>query len=204
MACRDYEYEYENWLQRSNERLAALTLMLRELCAAVRQGGVEIPQHVLDWLVAATPERALSKELFDEAAQMLCLMCRTAEEHSLTLPATVRTWWSEHKMRDEQEELAKGLSPTPIYADFWQEHAAKRELLAEFPGVNHQDAVKALQATGFRVLHQGKHITMEKEGNRLLIARQDPVNSFAMAAIIRRAGLTDESFRELLQRNTTK
>jgi predicted RNA binding protein YcfA (HicA-like mRNA interferase family) len=28
------------------------------------------------------------------------------------------------------------------------------------PGVNHQDAVRALQKAGFRVVRQGKHIVM--------------------------------------------
>ena len=197
MACRDYEYDYENWLSRTQERLTALTSMARELRAAFAPRGLEVPRAVLEGLTASTSE-PLTKELFDGATQLLCLMCRTAEEHALALPASVQAWWAQHKVRDEHAELARGLSPTPIYSDFWQEHAAKRELLAEFPDVSHRDAVKALEAAGCRVVNQGRYIAMEKDGDRFLVPRHDPVNPFAMAAIVRRVGLTDGQFRELL------
>jgi predicted RNA binding protein YcfA (HicA-like mRNA interferase family) len=31
------------------------------------------------------------------------------------------------------------------------------------PGVNHQDAIRALQKAGFRIVRQGKHIVMTAE-----------------------------------------
>jgi predicted RNA binding protein YcfA (HicA-like mRNA interferase family) len=65
-------------------------------------------------------------------------------------------------------------------------------------GVNHQDAVRALQKVGFRVVRQGKHIVMS-EGIRIVtIPRHNPVNAFTMGGIVRDAGLSEEAFRDLL------
>ena len=65
-------------------------------------------------------------------------------------------------------------------------------------GVNHQDAVRALQKAGFRVLRQGKHIVMTDGIRIVTIPRHNPVNAFTMGGIVRDAGLTEEAFRELL------
>jgi len=66
------------------------------------------------------------------------------------------------------------------------------------PGVNHQDAVRALQKAGFRVARQGKHIVMTDDVRIVTIPRQNPVNAFTMGGIVRDAGLSDEDFRALL------
>jgi predicted RNA binding protein YcfA (HicA-like mRNA interferase family) len=66
------------------------------------------------------------------------------------------------------------------------------------PGVNHQDAVRALQKVGFRIVRQGKHIVMTDGVRILTIPRHNPVNAFTMGGIVRDAGLTEEAFRELL------
>ena len=47
--------------------------------------------------------------------------------------------------------------------------------MPRIPGVNHQDAVRALQKAGIRIARQGKHIV-----------------------IVRDAGLTEDEFRALL------
>ena len=65
-------------------------------------------------------------------------------------------------------------------------------------GVNHQDAVRALQKAGFRVLRQGKHIVMSDGIRILTIPRHNPVNALTMGGIVRDAGLSEEEFRELL------
>ena len=65
-------------------------------------------------------------------------------------------------------------------------------------GVNHQDAVRALQKVGFRVVRQGKHIVMSDGIRILTIPRHNPVNAFTMGGIIRDAGLTIEQFKKLL------
>jgi predicted RNA binding protein YcfA (HicA-like mRNA interferase family) len=66
------------------------------------------------------------------------------------------------------------------------------------PGVNHLDAVRALEKAGFSVARQGKHIVMT-DGRRILtIPRQNPVNANTMGGIVRDAGLTIDEFRKLL------
>ena len=53
--------------------------------------------------------------------------------------------------------------------------------MSRIPGVNHLDAVRALEKAGFRIARQGKHIVMT-DGTRILtIPRHNPVNAFTMA-----------------------
>jgi predicted RNA binding protein YcfA (HicA-like mRNA interferase family) len=66
------------------------------------------------------------------------------------------------------------------------------------PGVNHQDAVRALQKAGFRVVRQGKHIVMTDSVRIITIPRHNPVNAFTMGGIVRDAGLTEDEFRARL------
>jgi predicted RNA binding protein YcfA (HicA-like mRNA interferase family) len=70
--------------------------------------------------------------------------------------------------------------------------------LPKIAGVNHLDAVRALEKAGFRIVRQGKHIVMS-DGTRILtIPRHNPVNAFTMGGIARDAGFSPEQFRELL------
>jgi predicted RNA binding protein YcfA (HicA-like mRNA interferase family) len=48
------------------------------------------------------------------------------------------------------------------------------------PGVNHQDAVRALQKAGFRIVRQGKHIVMTDNVRIITIPRHNPVNAFTI------------------------
>jgi predicted RNA binding protein YcfA (HicA-like mRNA interferase family) len=66
------------------------------------------------------------------------------------------------------------------------------------PGVNHLDAVRALEKAGFRVVRQGKHVVMTDGVRILTIPRHNPVNAFTMGGIVRDAGLSVEDFRKLL------
>jgi predicted RNA binding protein YcfA (HicA-like mRNA interferase family) len=70
--------------------------------------------------------------------------------------------------------------------------------MPKLPGVNHLDAVRALEKRGFRVARQGKHIVMTDGVRILTIPRHNPVNAFTMAGIVRDAGLTIEEFKNLL------
>jgi len=70
--------------------------------------------------------------------------------------------------------------------------------LPKVPGVNHLDAVRALEKAGFRVARQGKHIVMTNGQRILTIPRHNPINAFTMGGLVRDAGLTVEQFRELL------
>jgi len=70
--------------------------------------------------------------------------------------------------------------------------------LPKIPGVNHLDAVRALQKAGFRLVRQGKHIVMSNGQRIVTIPRHNPVNAFTMGGIARDAGLSVEQFRALL------
>jgi len=70
--------------------------------------------------------------------------------------------------------------------------------MPKLPGVNHLDAVRALEKAGFRIARQGKHIVMTDGSRILTIPRNNPVNAFTMGGIVRDAGLTVEGFRKLL------
>jgi predicted RNA binding protein YcfA (HicA-like mRNA interferase family) len=68
----------------------------------------------------------------------------------------------------------------------------------KIPGVNHQDAVRALGKAGFRVVRQGKHTVMSDGVRILTIPRHNPVNAYTMGGIVRDAGLSSEEFLRLL------
>jgi predicted RNA binding protein YcfA (HicA-like mRNA interferase family) len=68
----------------------------------------------------------------------------------------------------------------------------------KIPGVNHLDAVRALEKAGFRIARQGEHIVMTDGARILTIPRHNPVNAFTMGGIVRDAGPTAEEFKKLL------
>ncbi len=70
--------------------------------------------------------------------------------------------------------------------------------MPKLPGINHLDAVRALEKAGFRILRQGKHIVMSDGIRILTIPRHNPVNAFTMGGIVQDAGLTIDEFRKLL------
>ena len=70
--------------------------------------------------------------------------------------------------------------------------------MPRLPGVNHLNAVRALEKVGFRVARQGKHIILTNGSSILTIPRHNPVNAITMGNIVRDAGLTNDEFRKLL------
>jgi predicted RNA binding protein YcfA (HicA-like mRNA interferase family) len=70
--------------------------------------------------------------------------------------------------------------------------------MGHIPGISHLRAVRALEKAGFRVVREGKHITMSDGSRFLTIPRANPVNAYTMAGIVKDAGLTAEAFLELL------
>jgi predicted RNA binding protein YcfA (HicA-like mRNA interferase family) len=70
--------------------------------------------------------------------------------------------------------------------------------MPKIPGVNHLQAVRALEKAGFEVVRQGKkHIVMSDGTRFLTIPRNNPINAFTMGGIVKDAGLTVEKFRKL-------
>jgi predicted RNA binding protein YcfA (HicA-like mRNA interferase family) len=70
--------------------------------------------------------------------------------------------------------------------------------MPKLPGINHLQAVKALEKVGFWIIRQGKHISMTNGTRIITIPRNNPINSFTMAGIVKDAGMTLEEFKELL------
>jgi predicted RNA binding protein YcfA (HicA-like mRNA interferase family) len=71
--------------------------------------------------------------------------------------------------------------------------------MPKLPGIHHhQRAVKAFEKAGFRVVREGKHISMVKGARIIIIPRNNPINAFTMAGIVKDAGLTIEEFKQLL------
>jgi len=70
--------------------------------------------------------------------------------------------------------------------------------MGKIPGVNHLDAVRALEKAGFWVVRQGKHVVMSDGSRIVTIPRHDPVNAYTMGGIVRDAGLTADAFKKLL------
>jgi predicted RNA binding protein YcfA (HicA-like mRNA interferase family) len=66
------------------------------------------------------------------------------------------------------------------------------------PGINHLNAVRALEKAGFQIIRQGKHIVMSDGTRQVTIPRHNPVQAFTMGGIVQDAGLTVEEFRKLL------
>lgn len=70
--------------------------------------------------------------------------------------------------------------------------------MSRLPGINHRDAVRALQKAGYRIASEGKHVVMT-DGKRIVtIPRANPVNAFTMGGIVRDAGLSVDEFKKLL------
>jgi predicted RNA binding protein YcfA (HicA-like mRNA interferase family) len=66
------------------------------------------------------------------------------------------------------------------------------------PGVNHLDAIRALEKAGFWMERQSKHVVMSNGARTLTIPRHNPINAITMGNIVRDAGLTNDEFRQLL------
>ena len=70
--------------------------------------------------------------------------------------------------------------------------------MPKLQGINHLQAVKAYEKVGFWIARQSKHIIMTDGEHILTIPRENPINAFTMAGIIKDAGLTIEEFKRLL------
>jgi predicted RNA binding protein YcfA (HicA-like mRNA interferase family) len=68
----------------------------------------------------------------------------------------------------------------------------------KLPGIAHLQAVKALEKAGWQVIRQGKHIVMSNGERIVTIPRNNSVNAYTMAGIVKDAGLTIEQFKVLL------
>ncbi len=70
--------------------------------------------------------------------------------------------------------------------------------MAKLAGVNHLNAVRALEKAGFQVIRQGNHFIMSNGSRLVTLPRHNPIKAFTMGGIVRDAGLTIDEFRLLL------
>jgi predicted RNA binding protein YcfA (HicA-like mRNA interferase family) len=70
--------------------------------------------------------------------------------------------------------------------------------MPKIPGINHLEAVRALEKAGFRVIRQGKHIVMSNGERILTLPRHNPIKALTMGGIVKDAGLTVDQFLKLL------
>ncbi|MFO0889657.1 MAG: type II toxin-antitoxin system HicA family toxin [Isosphaeraceae bacterium] len=60
--------------------------------------------------------------------------------------------------------------------------------MPRIPGVNHLDAVRALEKAGFQVVRQGKHIVLSDGRRQVTLRRNNPIKAITMGGIARDAG----------------
>ena len=70
--------------------------------------------------------------------------------------------------------------------------------MPKLPGVSHLRAIKRSKRLKFQIDRQGKHIFLSKGELKVVVPRNNPVDAYTMAAIVRDAGLTIEQFKDLL------
>jgi predicted RNA binding protein YcfA (HicA-like mRNA interferase family) len=70
--------------------------------------------------------------------------------------------------------------------------------MPSLPRVNHLQAIAAFEKAGFIILRQGKHVVMTNGERIIVFNRANPVNAYAIAGIIKDAGLTIEKFQQFL------
>lgn len=66
--------------------------------------------------------------------------------------------------------------------------------------VNHLQAIAAFEKAGFIIVGQGKHVVMTNGERIIVFKRANPVNAYAIAGIVKDAGLTIEKFQQLLSK----
>ena len=121
-------------------------------------------------------------------------LSKSDEGYSVSVPGLPGCW---SQGQTEQEALANIEEAIREYLEVAKEQLNEGEM-REVDGVNHLDAVRALEKAGFRIARQGRHIVMTNGARIITIPRHNPVNAFTMAGIVRDAGMTIERFRELL------
>jgi len=70
--------------------------------------------------------------------------------------------------------------------------------MGDIPQVSHVRVVRALERAGYRILRQGKHITMTDGKTVLTIPRNNPIKTTTLKQILYCAGITLDEFKSLL------
>lgn len=70
--------------------------------------------------------------------------------------------------------------------------------MPKLPGISQKDAVRVLEKSGFKILRQGKHITLSNGQTMVQVPRHTVINAYTMGHIAKIAGLSPDQFRALL------
>lgn len=70
--------------------------------------------------------------------------------------------------------------------------------MPKLPGIGQKDAVRALEKRGFRIIRQGKRMTLSNGAIMVQVPRHNPINAFTMDYTAQVAGMTPDQFRALL------
>ena len=70
--------------------------------------------------------------------------------------------------------------------------------MPKLSGIPHRRAVRAFEKAGFRIVREGKHISMTDDEHIIIIPRSNPINAYTMGGIIKDAGMTIEEFKKAL------
>ena len=70
--------------------------------------------------------------------------------------------------------------------------------MPKLPGVNHLQALRALEKAGFKIIRQSGHIVLSNGSRFVVVPRNNPINAFTMGGIVKDAGFTVDEFRKLL------
>ena len=70
--------------------------------------------------------------------------------------------------------------------------------MSPIAGINYQDAVRALEKAGFRLVGQHSHVVLNSGQRHLTVPRGQPLLACTLGGIVRDAGLTADQFRKLL------
>jgi len=70
--------------------------------------------------------------------------------------------------------------------------------MPKLPGLGQKDAVRVLEKCGFRIVRQGKHLTLSNGVTMVQVPRHTTINAYTMGHIARVAGLIPDEFRARL------
>jgi predicted RNA binding protein YcfA (HicA-like mRNA interferase family) len=70
--------------------------------------------------------------------------------------------------------------------------------MPKLPGVNHREAIRALEKAGFNIVRQSGHIVLSNGTRFVVVPRNNPINAFTMGGIVKDAGFTVDEFRKFL------
>ncbi len=68
----------------------------------------------------------------------------------------------------------------------------------EIPNIGCDEAVRALERAGYRVLRRANHVTLSNGERQLTFPCREPLKALTMGGIVRDAGLTEGQFLKLL------